>query len=152
MKKRIFTRGEDETCLAIYFLCLQINSFIDTSFFNFGINTGVVIPKIEFEKDNFCRGIKLIFQRLIWKVWLISEFLTQVEGRKHNWMQGHAMDTRLSKNAQNIAGHQIMSLGFHDMSPSWGHGWDMAGTYPTNCKLYLENYAMHRHHFCLSYP
>ncbi len=41
------------------FFELQCNSFIDTHFFYFGINTGVAIAKKEFEKDNFSRGNEL---------------------------------------------------------------------------------------------
>ncbi len=38
------------------FFVVAKESFNDTLFFiNFGINTVVVIPKIEFEKDNFSR-------------------------------------------------------------------------------------------------
>ncbi len=40
-------------------------------FFHFGINIGFVIPKEEFWKSNVCRGIKLILQTWIWKIWLI---------------------------------------------------------------------------------
>ncbi len=55
-------------------------SFVGTSFFYFGISPGVAIPKIEVKKDSFCIGIKLNFQRLIWKNQFIYEvFKFQVE-------------------------------------------------------------------------
>ncbi len=58
-------------------------------FVKFGISISVIILKIEFEKDNFCRGIKLNFQRLT-KTPSLGQ---QVEVRTHNWLQGHAVDT-----------------------------------------------------------
>ncbi len=49
-------------------------SFIDISFFNFGISTGISIPKIEYNNDNFCRRNELKCCRLIWKIWIICMF------------------------------------------------------------------------------
>ncbi len=94
--------------------------FIDTSFFNFRINTGVAIPKIEFKKDNFYRGIKLIYWRFIWKIGWIYMFVIGGSDDMQR-LQRHAVDMWLSKKCTNIVGHQILSHGFYDILPSRGH-------------------------------
>ncbi len=54
-------------------------------FFNFGITTGVAIPKMDFEKEIFNSWIQLKFQRLIWRFWWVARFFRlQVEVRKLN--------------------------------------------------------------------
>ncbi len=80
---------------------------------------------IEFEKDNSYRGIKLNFQ--------IFEDLDDFQVFCYRWKWGHAtecediLQTRDSaKNAQKLVSHLILSLGFYDMSFSWGYGWDIS--------------------------
>ncbi len=69
------TRGEkDEGCIAKYFCVCKGSILLTPHFFNFGINTGPAIPKTEFKTDNFCSGIELNCQRIIWKIWMICKF------------------------------------------------------------------------------
>ncbi len=61
--------------LQCIFCVCKANLSLTPLLFNFVIHTGVTIAKNEFEKDNFFRGMELIFQRLIWKIWLMCDFL-----------------------------------------------------------------------------
>ncbi len=61
--------------------------------FLFSIKIGFVIPKEEFGKETFRRGIKLIFQMWMQKIWLICDFLFQVGERTCDSFWGHAVDT-----------------------------------------------------------
>ncbi len=91
MKKRIFARikkgtkgEEDEICFTMQWS----KSFLDTSFFlQFRINIGVVIPIEEFWKKNRYRGIELIFQMQIPKIWLICKFFCS------RWKRGPVTDS-----------------------------------------------------------
>ncbi len=43
-------REKEERCFVMHVLCFQSKSFIYTSFFKFGINTDIAIPKMELAK------------------------------------------------------------------------------------------------------
>ncbi len=62
--------GERSDVLCDTFLCLQSKSFVDTSIFYFGISNSFVIAKEQFQKNFFHRGIELIVQKQIRKIWI----------------------------------------------------------------------------------
>ncbi len=71
-------------------------------FFYFGIYHCVAIAKKEFEKDNFCRRIKLFFQLLIQKIWL-NLFIFVPGGSKDMWLTartscGQVTEQKMLKN------------------------------------------------------
>ncbi len=128
-------QGWEIHCNAFFVFAKQIFCW-HLFLFNFEIITGVAIPKIGFKKDNFCRGIKLNYWRLIWNIlWIHNVFGLQVEARTWNWLQGHAADMWLSKFCKKYYRPSDSVPGILELVPilrTWlGHGWDMAGSVPT---------------------
>ncbi len=123
------TTGEGVgSCIVMHFLCLQCKSLTDTSFFNFGINIGYEISKIEFEKGILNREIKLNYRRLIWKIWMICTFfgyrwkwghVTNYEYMLHDW-------AKYAKNHQ--PSHSVSEILWHvPILKTWiGHGQDIS--------------------------
>ncbi len=105
------TRGEGwkMLCNAIFCVC-KANLLLTPLFLYFGINTNVAIPKIEYANNIFYSRIKLMFQQWIWKIWIIFKFFVTGESEEL-WLTTRTC-CGLKKSTQNMASHQILSLGF----------------------------------------
>ncbi len=115
--------------------------------FNFGINTGVVILKVEFENDAFHRKIQLF----IWKIWMISKFFQVTGGIEDTWLDRktkyrHMTEQKMHRKFLAISfcpwDFRTFSCPGDRLEHGWNmaracleHAWNMAGKWLGNFQL-----------------